>query len=130
MRLFPKGTAVIDMSQASARLIAYLLEPRSSDSFLYWGFMNIIFEQKEYAETYVMEKMAREMIAINPKLKEDFEQEKKANPAMSDHWVQTNWFYQHTPYFDTKVNQYPIGKLFKRQDLQSAVLSEKPVLAF
>ena len=130
MRLFPKGTAVIDMSQASARLIAYLLEPRSSDSFLYWGFMNIIFEQKEYAETYVMEKLAREMIAINPKLKEDFEQEKKANPAMSDHWVQTNWFYQHTPYFDTKVNQYPIGKLFNRQDLQSAVLSEKPVLAF
>lgn len=128
IRQFPKGTAVIDMSQPGARIIAYLLEPRSTDSFLYWGFMNIIFEQKEYAETYVMEKMAREMIATNPKLKEEFDQAKKANPSMTDHWVQTNWFYQHTPYFDSNVNQYPIGKVFNRQDLQSVVVSNKPML--
>jgi hypothetical protein len=130
LHTFPKGSAVVDMNQAGARIVAALLEPRSNDSFLYWGFMNILLEQKEYAETYVMEKMAREMIAKDPKLKDAFELEKKSNPAMADHWVQTNWFYQHTPYFDSKVKLYPIGKLFNRQSIPVKMLTDKPLFAF
>ncbi len=126
VRTFPAGTAVIDMNQRTAKIIAYLLEPKSNDSFLYWGFMNIIFEQKEYAETYVMEKMAREMIASNPELKAEFLKEKAENPAMKDHWTQTNWFYQRTPYYDAKHNIYPIGRIFDSSILKNIHFTENP----
>jgi hypothetical protein len=61
-RTFHPGSVIIPMNQPKARLIARMLEPGSSDSFLQWGFFNAIFEQKEYAETYVMEPLAQQML--------------------------------------------------------------------
>ena len=42
-------------------MIAHLLEPKSDDSFVKWGSMNIIFERKEYFENYSMEPIAKKM---------------------------------------------------------------------
>ena len=53
----PSGTFVIYTRQRTARVLGHLLEPKSGDSFLRWGFMNAIFERKEYFEDYVMEKV-------------------------------------------------------------------------
>jgi hypothetical protein len=39
------------MNQPTARVIAYLLEPKAEGSLVEWGFFNAIFEQKEYAES-------------------------------------------------------------------------------
>ncbi len=47
-----------------------LLEPDAPDSLLFWGFFNSIFEQKEYGEGYMLEKLARDMLAKDEKLKE------------------------------------------------------------
>ncbi|MCK7537090.1 MAG: hypothetical protein MZV63_42085 [Marinilabiliales bacterium] len=71
---FPAGSVIVEMNQRTALVIAHLLEPIAPDSYLRWGFFNPIFERKEYVETYVMEKMAREMIEENPKLKVEYEQ--------------------------------------------------------
>ena len=112
-RIFPPGTAVINMNQPLARVIALLLEPESNDSFVYWGFFNAITEQKEYSETYVMEKMAREMIHKNPSLLKEFEEWKKKHPGVEkDNWTQLNWFYKKTPYYDSQHNRYPVGRGF------------------
>ena len=51
------------------------LEPAGPDSALQWGFFDSIFEQKEYGEAYVLESLAREMMAKDPKLKAEFEKE-------------------------------------------------------
>ena len=48
---FRKGSAVVDMNQRTARVIASILEPAAPDSYVHWGFFNAIFEQKEYSET-------------------------------------------------------------------------------
>jgi hypothetical protein len=45
-----------------------LLEPAAPDSLARWGFFNAIFEEKEYAEHYVLESLAREMLANDPAL--------------------------------------------------------------
>jgi hypothetical protein len=68
------------MNQRTARVIAHILEPKAPDSYLYWGFFDAIFEQKEYAESYVMESLARKMLAEDPELKKEFEQMKTNNP--------------------------------------------------
>jgi hypothetical protein len=59
---FPAGTFYVSTNQRTVRIITHLLEPKSPDSFVQWGFMNQIFEQKEYFENYVMEPMAEEML--------------------------------------------------------------------
>jgi len=111
-KLYPKGSLIIPVNQRSAKIIAHLLEPQGPDSFLKWGFFNSIFERKEYVETYVMEKMAREMIKENPSLKEEYEQALKDNPEIyNNQWAKLFWFYERTPYWDQQKDIYPIGKI-------------------
>lgn len=109
----PKGSLIIPTNQPSMALIMHMFEPKSNDSFLKWGFFNGIFEQKEYAETYVMEVKARQMLAENPELKHKFEQKKLEDPNFANsQWLQLNWFYQQSEYWDETKDVYPIGKIF------------------
>ncbi|MCD4746219.1 MAG: M14 family metallopeptidase [Bacteroidales bacterium] len=121
-REFPSGSVIVDMNQRTARIIAHILEPKASDSFISWGFFNSIFEQKEYGENYVMEKVAREMLAKDPELKKEFEQKKINDPDFANsQWHQLNWFYQKTPYWDEKKDVYPVGKIYEKKVLDSVL---------
>lgn len=121
--VFPMGSAVIDMNQRTARVIANILEPNAPDSYVQWGFFNAIFEQKEYAETYVMEGLAREMLENDPELKEAFEKKKAEDPDFGkSQWGMLNWFYSKTPYWDEKKNLYPVGKIIERHDVDELPL--------
>ncbi len=109
---FPAGSLVVPLSQRTARVIAHIFEPAGDDSFVRWGFFTPIFEQKEYAETYVMEKEARKMLKEQPELLAEFEQWKADHPRMAQsQWLQLNWFYQRSPWWDKKLNVYPVGRI-------------------
>jgi hypothetical protein len=111
-RKYPAGTAVFFMNQRTNRLIANLLEPKAPDSFLKWGFWDTIFERKEYGEDYVLEEVAREMLADNPELKAEFEKRISEDEEFANnHWARLFFFYQRTPYWDQKLNVYPVGRL-------------------
>jgi hypothetical protein len=108
----PAGTYFIPSDQRCIKVIMYLLEPGSDDSFIRWGFFNSIFERKEYFERYVMEKIAGEMIKDDPSLLEEFnkkllEDEEFANSP----YARLNFFYERTPYFDKQWNLYPVMRL-------------------
>ncbi|MEI7614988.1 MAG: hypothetical protein WCK63_18970, partial [Betaproteobacteria bacterium] len=119
VRTFPAGTMLVDMNQRTARVIAHLLEPASPDSYAAWGFFDAYLEQKEYAESYVMEVVAREMIRKNPELKTQFEQKKANDKAFaSDPEEMLNWFYSKTPYWDSHFDIYPIGRIMQRSELE------------
>jgi len=114
-RKFPKGSIVVLMNQRTARVIASILEPAASGSFVEWGFFNQIFEQKEYSETYVMEKMAREMLEKDPQLRKEFlEKMAKDDEFSKDQWNILNWFYSKTPYWDKQFLNYPVGRIFDK----------------
>ena len=113
-RIYPRGSVVIDMNQRAAKVAAHILEPKAEDSFVYWGFFDAIFEQKEYSETYVMEPMAREMLARDEELRKEYEKMKAEDENFArNQWLQLNWFYQHTPYWDWKKDKYPVGRIFE-----------------
>lgn len=121
--VFVKGSAVVDMNQRTARVIASILEPSAPDSYVYWGFFDPIFEQKEYSETYVMEGIAREMLEADPELKAEFEKKKEEDPEFSkNQWGMLNWFYARTPYWDNNLNLYPVGKIIERHDVEALML--------
>jgi hypothetical protein len=99
----------IPTNQRAVRVIVNLLEPLSADSYVRWGFMNQIFERKEYYEDYVMEKVAEEMLATNPDLLEEFEIKLKNDEAFrNDPRARLDFFYQRSPYYDQQKNVYPI----------------------
>ncbi len=111
---YPPGSVVINIKQQGARIIAHALEPGSPDSFLQWGYFNAIFEQKEYGESYVMEKMFREMISQNPALSDEFKVfSETLLDGPSKMWAQYNWIFSRTPYYDTTKDVYPVGRIIK-----------------
>ena len=120
VRDYPAGSVVIPTNQRTARVIANLFEPGAPDSFVSWGFFNTIFEQKEYAENYVMERVAREMLAKDPLLQAEFEKKKAEDPQFAkDQFAELNWFYQRSPWRDVKLNVYPVGKIYDKRALDN-----------
>jgi len=104
-----EGSYFYSTNQRAARILTHLLEPKSSDSFVQWGFMNQIFEQKEYYEDYVMEKLAEEMLANDPALKKDFEGKLENDEAFrNSSKARLDFFYERSPYPDKQLNVYPI----------------------
>lgn len=112
-RTYRAGSHIIPMNQATSKIIAYMLEPKANGSFVSWGFFNAIFEQKEYTESYVMETMARQMMLDNPELKKEFELKKATDAGFAkDPRFILNWFYSKSPYWDNRLNVYPVGRIF------------------
>ncbi|MCK4342945.1 MAG: carboxypeptidase, partial [Phycisphaerae bacterium] len=111
-RDFVAGTVIVPMAQPRAKLVAHLLEPEAPDSLLAWGFFNAIFERKEYAERYVMEPIARRMLAENPALAKEFAERLATDEDFANSpGRRLNFFYRRSPYWDEQHNRYPVARL-------------------
>lgn len=105
----PAGSYLFLTESTNARLLNNLLEPKSSDSFVRWAFMNQIFEQKEYYEDYVMEKLAEEMLINDPELKKEFEEKLNNDETFRNNSkARLDFFYERSPYPDKQLNVYPV----------------------
>ena len=117
--ILPSGTIIVEMRQRSAKVAAYLFEPLSPDGFLAWGFFDAVLEQKEFSESYIMEKIAREMLDNDSKLAEEFKTLKQKNNDFANNPLAIlNWFYSKTPYWDKQYNIYPIIKVLDPIELE------------
>jgi hypothetical protein len=120
-RVFPPGSAFVPVAQPKAKVILNLLEPEAPDSLARWGFFNAIFEEKEYAEHYVLEALAREMMANDPAVEQEFHQllaldhEFAASPS-----ARLRFFYKRSPYWDPQMNLYPVGRIISVVELPLA----------
>ncbi len=113
-RTFPPNSIIIPLDQNAAAVAIHLLEPNSPDSFVYWGFFNAIFEQKEYGEGYVVEKLAREMLEKDAELKKEFEEKLKDEKFAKNPRARLDFFYKRSPYFDKNIGLYPVGRIVKK----------------
>ena len=117
-RTFPAGSIMVPMDQPAAKVAINLLEPEAPDSLLVWSFFSAIFEEKEYGEDYILEKLAREMLSASVELRREFDQ------ALSDPQFAGNprrrleFFYRRSPYWDPHLNLYPIGRVTKPLELE------------
>ena len=116
-REFPAGSVVVPLAQETANVAIHLLEPNSPDSFVYWGFFNAIFEQKEYGESYVLEKLAREMLAKDVNLRKEFEERLKDERFAKSPFARLNFFYERSPYYANQhIGIYPVGRITTKLD--------------
>lgn len=118
-RMFPAGSVLVALAQPAAPVALQLLEPQALDSFVAWGFFNAIFEQKEYSEDYVSEKLARDMMAQNPELQIEFERRLAHDPDFAaSPPKRLQFFYERSPYWDPELNLYPVGRIVTPLDVR------------
>ena len=95
-----------------------VLEPHAPDSFARWGFFNAIFEEKEYGEPYILEALAREMMANDPALKSEFEARLASDADFAaSPYERLRFFHKRSPYWDPQMNLYPVGRIISVLDL-------------
>ena len=116
-RSFPTGSVVVPMDQKSSIVAAHLLEPQGPDSLVSWGFFDAIFEQKEYGEAYVMEKVAREMMEKDPALRVEFEEALSDPDFAASPSRRLDFFFRRSPWWDDRIGLYPVGVLTVPWDL-------------
>jgi hypothetical protein len=122
-RTFPAGTIVCPMRQRAAKVALHALEPQAPDAFAAWGFFDAVFEQKEYAEDYVMESMAPAMLSADSALARQFREKLRTDSLFAKSpGARINFFYQHSPYWDDAVNLYPVARLMREQVLPTEPL--------
>jgi hypothetical protein len=111
--MLPAGSVIVPMNQRAANVAIELLEPQAPDSLLHWGFLNAIFEPKEYGEPRVLEKLARDMLAQDPKLKAEFEQKLRDDPKFAaDSRARLEFFFERSPWYGVQnVGAYPVLRL-------------------
>ncbi|HID38981.1 MAG TPA: peptidase M14 [Calditrichaeota bacterium] len=118
-RTYYPGSLVLDMNQRTAKVIANMLEPKARDSFVFWGFFDVVFEQKEYIESYVLEEQARLMLANDSRLKKEYLSKIKTDSAFAASPPSIRqWFYERSPYWDRFKNVYPVGRIEDRAVLE------------
>ncbi|WP_345782912.1 M14 family metallopeptidase [Luteibacter sp. ME-Dv--P-043b] len=111
--VLPAGTVIVRADNADAVLALNLLDARAPDSLLRWGYLNGIFEQKEYGEPRVLEALARKMLADDPALKTEFDRKLRDDAAFAaSPRARLAFFYERSPWYTVqKVGAYPVLRL-------------------
>lgn len=110
------GSLIVYTNQRALRVIVNLLEPEAPDSFVNWGFFNAFFERKEYAEAYVMEPYAKQMIKDDSLLRTEFYKKLNEDESFKNNsGKRLDFFYKRSPFYDKDENVYPILRLMGKK---------------
>ena len=114
VRTFRAGDVWVPCDQRGGALVVNLLEAQAPDGFMAWGFFETVFQKKEYGGDYVVEPMARAMMAHDPKLAADFRAKLSADTTFAkDPNARTDWFYRRSPWNDPEQDLHPIARALR-----------------
>lgn len=115
---YRKGDYVIYCDQVVNRFIVETLEPQAHDSWMHWNFFDEILQRKEYFSPYVFEKTAQQMLDTDPELKKEFQEAVAQDSTMAaNDWLQMDFLYRKSSYYEPTHLRYPVGRLLKSQKL-------------
>ncbi len=116
---FPEGSAAVLLDQRLAKVAIHWLEPEAPDSAVRWGFFDPIFEQKEGAEGYVLERLAETELAKDPRLAAEFRHRLEADPEFAARpEARLGFFFDRSPWGRAnRVGEYPVGRLLSADGL-------------
>jgi hypothetical protein len=91
-----------------------LFEAQAPDGLMYWNAFDTIFQQKEYGEDYVMEPIARKMMADDPALAREFLAKLSSDSVFAKSPDQRiNFFYLRSPWADAEQNAHPVARALR-----------------
>ncbi|MBI1796962.1 MAG: peptidase M14 [Candidatus Eisenbacteria bacterium] len=102
------GDLWVPLDQRSGAVAVHLLEAQAPDGLMYWNVFDTVFEQKEYAEDYVMEPIARRMLHDDPALARAFQARLAADSAFAKNpGARMDFFYRRSPWADSAQDAHP-----------------------
>jgi murein tripeptide amidase MpaA len=108
---YSAGSLRIPTDQDLGTLATLLLEPSSGDSLFQWGFFQSMLAPTEYVEAYIMEPLAEQMLADDPKLADEFRRKIESDEAFrGSASARLQWLYERTPFYDERARLYPVGR--------------------
>jgi hypothetical protein len=119
LRSFPAGSVIVSIAQPLAKVAVSLLEPEAPDSLVAWSFFSAIFEEKEYGEDYILEKLAREMLKADSELKREFDNRLTEKSFAADPRRRLEFFYRRSRYWDPYINLYPVGRILSEVNVKT-----------
>jgi hypothetical protein len=113
-RTFRPGDLWVPLDQRSALVAVHLLEARAPDGLAYWNAFDTVLQQKEYAEDYVMEPLARGMLEADPKLARDFRERVASDTTFANNpQARVNFFFQRSKWADPEAFMLPVARALR-----------------
>jgi hypothetical protein len=114
VREYQPGDVWVPLDQRSAAVAVHLFEAQAPDGLMYWNVFDTVLEAKEYAEDYVMEPLARQMMRENPALERDFKARVAADTAFAKSpQARVDFFFRRTPWGDPEQNLLPVARALR-----------------
>jgi murein tripeptide amidase MpaA len=111
LRTYRPGDLWVPLDQRGARVAVQLLEAQAPDGLAYWNAFDTVLEPKEYAEDYVMEPIARRMLAEQPALAQEFRARLAADTAFAHSpAARLDFFYRRSKWADPEQNLLPVAR--------------------
>jgi hypothetical protein len=111
--LFRAGDLYIPTNQNGVRYLLETLEAAATDSFFNWNFFDTILQQKEGYSAYVFEDIAAEILAKNPALEKQFEDQLKSTEAFANNpRAQLDFIYKNSKHYETAHLRLPVFKIY------------------
>lgn len=125
VRSFRPGDLWVPLDQRSAPIAVHLLEPQAPDGLLAFNAFDTIFLRKEYGEAYVVEPLAKQMLAKDPKLAAEFRARVAADTAFAKSAnARVDFFYRRPPWADPDQDLDPIARALR--PVPDAFLAPEP----
>ncbi len=102
------GSLYVPIAQRGGVMAMQLLEPQAPDSLAAWGFMNAVFEAREYVELMVLEPFAQKLLASDAQVKKEFDELVKKGASEAE---RVDFFYRRHPAHDRLREQYPVVRV-------------------
>ena len=110
-----QGDVVVFTTQPKVKIIAHMLEPKSSTSLVYWGFYNsfVAPPTEFWIRLNYMEVKGREIMEKNPAVKAEFERKKREDKEFASNPRAILQFFMDKVRAGVEVdaNRYPVFKM-------------------
>jgi len=114
VRSLRPGDLWVPCDQRSGALVVNLFEAQAPDGLMYWNDFDTVFEGKEYAEDYVMEPIARDMLKKDPALAKEFAARLASDSTFAKSpAARVNFFYRRSPWADPEQNLHPVTRALR-----------------
>jgi hypothetical protein len=114
LRSFRPGDLWVPLDQRSAMVAVHLFEARGPDGLMYWNAFDSVLEFKEYSEDYVMEPIARKMLAADTALAREFRSRIAADTAFANNpAARLDFLYRRSPWADPEQNVHPVARALR-----------------
>lgn len=110
-RTYRPGDLWVPLDQKSALVAIHLFEAQGPDGLMAWNAFDTVFEHKEYGEDYVVEPLARKMMAEDPGLAREFRARVAADTAFAHNpAARADFFYRRSKWADPLQDLHPVAR--------------------